>query len=70
MKRREFLQIVAAGGSVLSAAGLSSCSRPNARGGTAVAGEQARFALNAATIAQLQADMQSGKHTAQSIARM
>jgi len=70
MKRREFLQIVAAGGSVMSATGLSSCSRSNARGGTALVREQARFALNEATIAQLQADMQSGKRTARSIAQM
>jgi len=70
MKRREFLQMVVAGGSVLSAGGLSSCSRPNARGTTAVVGKQAGFALNEATIAQLQADMESGKHTARSVARM
>jgi len=70
MKRREFLQIVAAGSSVLSAGGLSSCSRSSALAGTAVASDQAKFALNEVTISQLQADMQSGKHTARSIARM
>jgi amidase len=70
MKRREFLQIVAAGSSVLSAGGLSSCSRSNALARTTVAGDQAKFALNEVTITQLQADMQSGKHTARSIAQM
>jgi len=70
MKRREFLQIVAAGGSALLATGPSSCNRSNAGGGMAVTGKRAGSILEEATIARLQADMQSGKHTARFIAEM
>ena len=70
MKRREFLQIVAGGGSALVAAGLSSCNRSNGGGAMARTGKRALFVLEEATIARLQEDMELGKHTARSIAEL
>jgi amidase len=70
MERREFLQMVAAGGPALAMAGLSSCANSQIGTKTTSAREVWPFELDELTISQLQAGMQSGKYTARSITEM
>jgi amidase len=70
MRRREFLQVATVGGSTLAAVGLSSCAGLTAGGKAAVNNRPAPFAFDESTIADLQADMQSGRHTARSITEL
>ena len=67
MKRREFLQITAAGSSALAIAGLSSCDQPNTEGKSYNAAEVPPFELDELAISDLQEGMKSGKYTARSI---
>jgi len=69
MKRREFLHLVAAAGPTIAAAGLS-CTVAHPARGTASADEQTGPELEELTISAMQAGMESGRHTARSLAEM